>query len=81
MPRTKPRNKKPIEVEPWEGWGMRVGGGCPYMAWVFSDEKEPALEMATESYHKIIRAVVIPKDRYEELLKAEKQLAKENTHG
>lgn len=71
MPRKKPK------VEPWEGWGLRVGGPRPYMAWLFSDEQQPVLDAATESYHKVIRAVVIPKERYEELLKAEKKLAKE----
>jgi len=48
--------RKVTEIE--VGWGLRVGGPLPYLAWEFHRSKEGV--KITESYHRAVRVVLIP---------------------
>jgi hypothetical protein len=52
------RGKRP--TEPAVGWGLRVGGIHPYLAWALSFKKADLQKECTESYHRPVRVVLLP---------------------
>ena len=45
-------------VEPAIGWGLRVGGPLPYLAYEFHQTKN-SVEL-TEPYHRAVRVALVP---------------------
>jgi hypothetical protein len=56
------------------GWGRRVGGSCPYLAYEFSRTK--AEVEITQPYHRAVRVILLPLSEYRRL----KRQAKEAPH-
>jgi hypothetical protein len=64
MPSVKLKSKRK-KAEHAKGWGMRVGGPLPYLAYVFCMRKEDAQKECTEDYHTVVpvRLIMEPKRR------------------
>ncbi len=62
-----------MKTEHTQGWGLRVGGPRPYLAWgVFSAGVEPAERARQEKYHKPVRVVMLTLHEYRQLKKGRK---------
>jgi len=46
------------------GWGVRVNGPCPYLAWEIHPRKVEAVEGCTEPYHRPVKVVLVPLEWY-----------------
>ncbi len=54
-----------------KGWGLRVGGPAPYLAWeVFSRRKADAEKEISEPYHRAVKVVMVPLAEYRALVRA-----------
>ena len=54
-----------------EGWGLRVGGQRPYLAYEIQRHKDQI--KLTESYHRAVRVVLIPAQEWERVKKGMKE--------
>lgn len=60
------------------GWGMRVGGPKPYLAWgCFEYDKRAVEAECKESYHRPMKCVLVPLREYLRL----KRRASRSSHG
>lgn len=53
------------------GWGVRVGGSLPYLAYMFYPTKEGAEQYCVESYQRPVKVAIVPLGDYKKLLKGE----------
>lgn len=56
-----------MKTEEAKGWGMRVGGPRPYLAYVFDKEQSEIQKVCVASYHRPVKVVMIPLKEYREL--------------
>lgn len=53
-----------------KGWGMRIGGPRPYLAWgVFTPNRQEAQIKCYQPYHKPVRVVMLTEHEYRKLTK------------
>lgn len=57
------------------GYGVRVGGAKPYIAYCFATQRDPMEKFKFLPYHKVIRVVMISRTEYDWM---KKQLRKFN---
>ena len=58
------------KIEEAKGWGIRVGGPSPYLAYEFHFRKEDVLAALTEPYHRPVKVVMLPLAEWRRLKKA-----------
>jgi len=62
-----------MKTEEAKGWGIRVGGPRPYLAYhVFHSTKEQVQSRCTEDYHKPVKVVLVPLSEWRRLKRIEK---------
>ena len=57
-----------MKTEIAKGWGLRVGGCRPYLAWAIAHRKDGI--KLTERYHKTARVVLVPLAEYRRMRRA-----------
>ena len=54
------------------GWGLRVGGSLPYLAYTFARTKEQIAQQCILSYQRPMQVVVVPLREYRRLVRNQK---------
>lgn len=52
--------RKPRKTEEARGWGLKVGGPNPYLAFDFAYTRYEIQRLCTATYHKPVRCVLVP---------------------
>ena len=60
------------KTEEARGWGLRIGGPRPYLAWRLTDNKADIKEVCNESFHRPVRVVLLPLAEYRRLKRLER---------
>ena len=58
-----------MKTEVAYGWGLRVGGGDPYLGYHFSIDKKSIESIMTESYHRAVKVAIVPLSEWKRLKK------------
>lgn len=66
------------EIKPAKGWGLLVGGNCPYLSEQFSKDSEKRyIELQCwAKFHKCIPVILLPASEYRRLKRIEREAKK-----
>ena len=69
------KERRKMKTEPAIGYGLRVGGSLPYLAWE-QFWRLPEQVKCTERYHRPMKAVLLPYEEWRRLIKLDKEKIK-----